>query len=105
MNNVSTDLLLCMYLDGTLLKSDLLLASCSTILAQLLMAIQFSLWLFRAKAYLEERASKRVPLDVTYLSYPADLLDYIANEHERGHIAVALATASHRLLADRTFLS
>ena len=101
MNDLATDLPLCVDLDGTLIKSDLLLESALGLLAQRpLAALQMPLWLLRGKANLKQQIAERVQLDVSLLPYRTDLLEYITREHQRGR-TVVLATASHRTVAEQ----
>lgn len=101
MNQLVTDLPLCVDLDGTLITSDLLLESALELIARRpLTALQMPLWLLRGKANLKEQIAARVQLDVSLLPYRADLLEYITKEHDRGR-TVVLATASHRTIAEQ----
>src|SRR5689334_2532527 len=89
MNDLATDLPLCVDLDGTLIKSDLLLESALGLLAQRpLAALQMPLWLLRGKANLKQQIAERVQLDVSLLPYRTDLLEYITREHQRGRTVV-----------------
>jgi 4-hydroxybenzoate polyprenyltransferase len=101
MSEARTKLPLCVDLDGTLVRSDLLVESCLALMVKRpLAALLIPLWLLRGKAYLKEQVSQRVELDVSSLPYRSDLLRYIVDEHNRGR-TVVLATAAHRLLAEQ----
>src|SRR4029078_2637034 len=81
MNDLATDLPLCVDLDGTLIKSYLLLESSPGLLAQRpLAASHMPLWLPRDKANFKQQIAERVQLDVSLLPYRADLLEYITRE-------------------------
>jgi 4-hydroxybenzoate polyprenyltransferase/phosphoserine phosphatase len=81
-------------LDGTLLKTDLLLESLLALLKRrphyLLI---LPLWLLRGRAYLKQQIACRVWLDVSVLPYRDDLRDYLKTQHAEGR-KVVLATAS-----------
>lgn len=81
-------------LDGTLLRTDLLLES---ILALLKRKPHYLFilpaWLLRGRAYLKQQIARRVSVDVPVLPYRDDILDYLKTQHAEGRI-LALATAS-----------
>jgi len=86
-------------LDGTLVKSDLLLESLFSLLRQAplsLFALPF--WLLKGRAHLKREIAGRVRLNVTLLPYRADLLEHLRAEHENGR-SIVLATASDEQLA------
>jgi len=88
-------------LDGTLIRTDLLVESASQFLIQ--HPLQFFkplLWLLRGKAALKTELAQRVTLDASALPYNTDVLDWLRAEKHNGRHLV-LATASHRLLADQ----
>lgn len=86
-------------LDGTLLRSDLLVET-GLLLArddprQLLSPLR---WLARGKAALKHELAKRTEVDVATLPYDENVLAFI-REARAGGRRVALATASHQTLA------
>ena len=88
-------------LDGTLIRTDMLVESASQFLIQ--NPFQFFkplLWLLRGKAALKAELAKRVQLDVSALPYNTDVLDWLRAEKQSGRRLV-LATASHRALAEQ----
>jgi 4-hydroxybenzoate polyprenyltransferase len=88
-------------LDGTLIRTDMLVESASQFLIQ--HPFQFFkplLWLMRGKTVLKTKLAQRVHLDATALPYNADLLDWLRAEKLAGRRLV-LATASHRVLAEQ----
>ena len=88
-------------LDGTLIRTDMLVESASQFLIQ--HPFQFFkplLWLLRGKAALKAELAKRVQLDVSALPYNTDVLDWLRAEKQSGRRLV-LATASHRALAEQ----
>ena len=88
-------------LDGTLIRTDMLVESASQFLIQ--NPLQFFrplMWLLRGKAALKAELAKRVQLDVSALPYNTDVLDWLRAEKQSGRRLV-LATASHRALAEQ----
>lgn len=86
---------LCVDLDGTLIRSDLLIESV-LVLARKdpLSLLRIPGWLMRGKAHLKTQLARRVDIDPALLPYNAPLLDFLNVEHSRGRELV-LATASH----------
>lgn len=86
-------------LDGTLIRSDLLVESALRFVATrpsrawLLLA-----WLARGKAALKSELAQSVPLDPQCLPYDEELLDYLREQKAAGRRLV-LATASHETYA------
>jgi 4-hydroxybenzoate polyprenyltransferase len=89
---------LCVDLDGTLIRSDLLVESALALLAHQPWAI-FSMlgWLFRGKAHLKRQIAQRVDLDPAALPYNQELLAWVADQRPKRH--VVLCTASDAKLA------
>ncbi len=88
-------------LDGTLIRTDMLVESASQFLIQ--HPFQFFkplLWLMRGKTVLKTKLAQCVHLDATALPYNVDLLDWLRAEKLAGRRLV-LATASHRVLAEQ----
>jgi 4-hydroxybenzoate polyprenyltransferase/phosphoserine phosphatase len=88
-------------LDGTLIRTDMLVESASQFLIQ--NPFQFFkplLWLLRGKTVLKTELAERVALDPSALPYNADVLDWLHAEKKTGRRMV-LATASHRVLAEQ----
>jgi 4-hydroxybenzoate polyprenyltransferase len=87
-------------LDGTLLRSDMLLEAAFSLLrhhpARLLPALG---WLRRGKSHLKAQLAHAVALDVTTLPYNQPLLAFLAQQKAAGRTLV-LATASHQQHAD-----
>ena len=83
-------------LDGTLIRSDLLLEGLCRLAREApwsLWAVPF--WLIRGKAYFKGRVAERVTVDPTLLPFHADFLAYLRAEKAKGRRLV-LASASHR---------
>jgi phosphoserine phosphatase len=80
-------------LDGTLVKTDLLLESVLALLKRRpLYLFILPVWLLKGRAYLKQQIARRVSLDVRSLPYRDDLLDYLKTQHAEGR-TIALATA------------
>jgi len=87
-------------LDGTLVRSDLLLESLWALLRRKpLFALWLPLWWARGRARLKHEIAQRASVDVTLLPYREELLTRLRAERARGRRLV-LATASDSLLAD-----
>jgi 4-hydroxybenzoate polyprenyltransferase len=81
-------------LDGTLLKTDLLLESILALVKQHpVQALALPLWLLKGKARFKREIGRRVSLEVERLPYRQELLDYLRSQHARGRTLV-LATAT-----------
>lgn len=88
-------------LDGTLIRTDLLVESVSQFLIQHpLQFLKPLQWLLRGRAALKTELAQRIQLDPTSLPYNADVLDWLHVEKCNGRRLV-LATASHRVLAEQ----
>lgn len=90
---------LCIDLDGTLIRSDLLFESALALLKRnpgYLLAFPF--WLLRGRAWLKRQIAERAHVDVTTLPYDGRVLALLRDGHGSGH--VVLCTASDRILAD-----
>ncbi len=85
---------LCVDLDGTLVRTDLLWES----VAQLLKRRPFDLlflpfWLLRGRAYLKRQIAGRTDVDPAHLPYHQEFVEFLRAENGRGR-AIVLATAS-----------
>ena len=88
-------------LDGTLVKTDLLLESFLALVKQHPSTLfMLPLWLLRGKAHLKHEIAKRVTLDVTCLPYREPLLAFLRAEHKAGRKLV-LATAADEHFAQQ----
>jgi 4-hydroxybenzoate polyprenyltransferase len=90
---------LCVDLDGTLIKTDLLWESMVRLLkSNPLYLLILPFWWLKGRAFLKYQIGARVQLDVTALPYHQPLIDFLREEHRRGR-PLFLATASDRKLA------
>ncbi len=86
-------------LDGTLVKTDLLMESLLALIRQKpWYLLLLPLWCLRGKAQLKREVARRVELDVATLPYREELRAYLKLEHDRGR-TVVLATGADELLA------
>jgi 4-hydroxybenzoate polyprenyltransferase/phosphoserine phosphatase len=91
---------LCVDLDGTLIRTDLLIESFLILIKQKPWAVFLvPFWLLRGKSVLKEEIARRIDLNVQTLPYQSGLLEFLQKEHASGRPLV-LATASHRKFAD-----
>src|SRR5262245_42284612 len=81
-------------LDGTLLRTDLLLESAFRLIKQKpWLILLMPLWLLRGRAYLKRKIFQRVQIDVSLLPAHDELVAWLRDEKARGRYLV-LATAS-----------
>lgn len=88
-------------LDGTLLRSDLLMETAMAFVrSQPLKVFKLLGWLLKGKAALKEGLALETQLDVSVLPYDSQIIELITAEKAAGRMIV-LATASHVSLAER----
>ena len=90
---------LCVDLDGTLIRTDLLLESTLALLKQnplYLFVLPF--WLLGGRANLKRRIAQRTTVDISTLPWDPRVIQLL--EAERGRRALVLCTASDHVLAD-----
>jgi len=88
-------------LDGTLIKTDLLVETALILLKQSPFSLALlAIWLTRGKAHLKEQIAERAEIDAASLPYNREFLDFLRAEHAGGR-KIWLATASHRKLAEQ----
>jgi 4-hydroxybenzoate polyprenyltransferase/phosphoserine phosphatase len=86
---------LCVDLDGTLIKTDLLWEALLVLLKQNPFSVfQLPFWLLKGKAYFKHKIASRVALDASTLPYQQELVEFLTHERRSGRELV-LATASH----------
>lgn len=92
---------LCVDLDGTLIRTDLLVESFLLLLKKQPWAIFiWPFWLLRGKAYFKQTIAERINFDARNLPYQSELLSWLKEQHQQGRTLI-LATASHQLLAQQ----
>ncbi len=92
---------LCVDLDGTLLRTDMLqesLVAAARRAPWILLLVPF--WLAGGRARLKRELARRAALDPALLPYDADVLALVRGERERGR-RIVLATASDHAIAER----
>ncbi|HUB01379.1 MAG TPA: UbiA family prenyltransferase [Terriglobales bacterium] len=96
---VSTPVL-CVDLDGTLIRGDLLW-ECVLVLLKTRPATLFLMpfWLFRGRAFLKRELARRAQLDPSHLPYQESVLDLL-REERRKQRRIALVTAADGELAE-----
>lgn len=82
-------------LDGTLLKSDVLVESAIQLLRRnLLLFLRMLFWAVKGKAYLKEQVAHRVQVGTLSIPYHSTFLSFLKTEAQRGR-PIFLATASN----------
>lgn len=98
---VATQIPLVVDLDGTLLRSDMLLETGLAFLHhQPLQCFRLFGWLARGKTVLKERLAHVTDIDVGVLPYDEAVLELIQDARAEGR-QIVLATATHERLAER----
>src|SRR5207302_1023921 len=88
---------LCVDLDGTLIKTDVLWESLVILLKErplFLLALPF--WLLRGRAYLKQQIASRTDLNPATLPYHQPFLEYLRAEKRKGRQIVLATAADHR---------
>ncbi|WP_101756552.1 UbiA family prenyltransferase [Oceanicoccus sp. KOV_DT_Chl] len=86
---------LCVDLDGTLIRSDVLLESIlNIIIRKPYLLLLFPLWLSQGKARFKHKIAENAHINPAQLPYNEELLDYLHNQKQQGR-SLILATASH----------
>jgi 4-hydroxybenzoate polyprenyltransferase/phosphoserine phosphatase len=92
---------LCVDLDGTLVKSDTLFDSALALARHHpTKLLNLPRWLFQGKAVLKQHLTSAVQLDVAHLPYNRELLQYLEQQKATGR-PIYLATAANAVLAQR----
>lgn len=86
---------LCVDLDGTLIKTDLLIESFFLLLkTHPLVVLLVPFWLLCGKARLKQELARRVELDVATLPYHPAFLTWLCEQHARGRYLVLATSAA-----------
>ncbi len=100
-NSTDNSVPLCVDLDGTLIKTDVLWESMMLLLKRdPFYLIILPLWLLRGRAFLKKQIAARTELNPATLPYHATFLEYLRGERRTGRILI-LATAADEQLAKR----
>jgi 4-hydroxybenzoate polyprenyltransferase len=91
---------LCIDLDGTLIRSDLLLESLVLLIKRNpLYVFLIPVWLFRGKAALKAQVAARVTLNPAALPYDQEFLTWLKSERDTGRTLWLCTGANERLAA------
>ena len=92
---------LCVDLDGTLIKTDLMWESVLKLLKGAPWKfVYLPFWLARGKAHIKHKLAESVDLDISTLPYHQELINYLENQKSTDDRNIVLCTGSHRSLAD-----
>ena len=92
---------LCVDLDGTLVRSDLLLESLLILLrAKPWTLFLFPMWLLGGKEHFKTKIAEKIELNVEDLPYNTEFLSFLSSQRESGRTLI-LVTASHEKFAKR----
>jgi 4-hydroxybenzoate polyprenyltransferase/phosphoserine phosphatase len=85
---------LCVDLDGTLLRGNILVETILQLLRRnFTYAVMLPIWLCRGRAFLKQQVAQRIELDPRHWPYRPEVVAYLQREHVRGR-SIVLATAS-----------
>lgn len=88
-------------LDGTMVKTDLLIESILALVKQNpLYVLVMLFWLLKGRAFFKQEVNLRVRLDVSVLPYNRELLKYLKIQHAQGR-PLLLATGNDERIARR----
>ena len=91
---------LCVDLDGTLIRSDLLAEAVFALIREHpLYLLLFPFWLLKGKAHFKQAVAQRVPIDASVLPYHDAFLAYLKQQRAAGRQLV-LATAANIRFAE-----
>jgi 4-hydroxybenzoate polyprenyltransferase len=101
MGRISTDLnTIVVDLDGTLIRSDMLLECLTKAMRQPEIWIDILRWGLKSKSLLKFELARRVQIDVSVLPYNSEVIDFIRKQ-KSSNVRIVLATASNELLANQ----
>ncbi len=88
---------LCVDLDGSLLRTDLLYESLLRLLKRnIFYLFLLPAWLGRGRAYLKQRIAEKTSLDIGLLPYHHPLLTFLRAEHKRGRTLYLVTAADQK---------
>ena len=97
----SFDVPLCVDLDGTLIRSDLLLESLLILLKESpWIFFLLPIWLLEGKANFKTKIADRVEIGVETLPFNMEFISYLTSQKEAGRTLI-LVTASHKKFAQK----
>src|SRR2546423_778057 len=90
---------ICSDLDGTLVKSNMLMETLAALVRQKpLSVLLVPFWLMQGRAPLKRALAERTTIDVSVLPYDEDLLALLRGEHAAGR-KIVLTTAADEIIA------
>jgi len=90
---------LCVDLDGTLVRSDMLIESILLMAkAQPFSLLMIPFWLLNGKSFLKHQVAQRIDLSQANIPYNQDVIDYVKTE--RATRKTVLVTGSHQSIAE-----
>jgi phosphoserine phosphatase len=96
--NDQIDYPLCVDLDGTLIDADLLWESFIQLVGERPVSLLgLPVWLMKGRAHLKQQIARRVKLDVEWLPYRTDVLEFLKQEKEKGRRLVLVTAAEEQL--------
>ena len=88
---------LCVDLDGTLVRSDLLLESVLLLLKQNVFHLfQLPFWLLRGKAHFKDEIARRVEIAIADLPFNKEFLEYLKRERSQGRVLILTTAANNK---------
>ena len=94
-----SDVPLAVDLDGTLVRTDLLVESFFVLIRRNpLYAVAAFFWLLRGRAYLKKQIGRRVALDAAALPYHYELLDFLKNQRMQGRRLILASGCDEKLV-------
>jgi 4-hydroxybenzoate polyprenyltransferase/phosphoserine phosphatase len=90
---------LCVDLDGTLIRSDVLHESLAAALHRWGVLLRVPLWLLRGRAHVKAQLAARADLDPALLPYRRELVDFLEAQKRSGR-RIVLATAANARIAE-----
>lgn len=92
---------ICVDLDGTLIRGDLLITSSCLLLKKNILYIgALTVWLLKGKAHLKAEIARRIHLEPQKLVYNENLINWLKEKQRLGH-TLWLCTATNYRLAER----
>src|SRR5581483_9340777 len=89
---------LCVDLDGTLLKTDVLFEGIVQLAKERPWKLVFvPFWFVRGQAYVKHRVTELVELDTTHLPFTTPFLEFLQAEHARGRELILTTAADEHI--------
>jgi 4-hydroxybenzoate polyprenyltransferase len=96
---------LCVDLDGTLLKSDLLFETLISFIKKNFFTFPFKLffWVLHGKAFLKYKLAENSSVNILNLPYNEELIQWLKDEKNNNNRYLVLVTAANKKLAQKIF--